>query len=77
MVVEADPSVEDEIGTFFPPDGRVTQQKWKDMGEPVRGVCLPWCHYASHAQLICDHCRGEEPILVDSESEVESEADAD
>ncbi|KAF5205839.1 hypothetical protein FRX31_004574, partial [Thalictrum thalictroides] len=51
---------------FFPLSGRITQQIWKefkqwlkfDMGEPVRDVCLQWCHYAIHVQLICDSCCG-------------------
>ncbi|KAF5191362.1 hypothetical protein FRX31_019052 [Thalictrum thalictroides] len=85
MVAEADPSIEGEIAAYFPDSERVTQQLWKnfkgwlksDMGEPIRGVCLQWCRYARHVQLICDDCRGAEPIMVDFESDVETEDDAE
>ncbi|KAF5180019.1 hypothetical protein FRX31_030394 [Thalictrum thalictroides] len=81
MVANADPSVEMKIAEFFPRDGRVTQVLWHnfrrwlktDMGHPIRDDCLPWCQYACQTMMICEECRGGEPIEIDSESDADDE----
>ncbi|KAF5191409.1 hypothetical protein FRX31_019004 [Thalictrum thalictroides] len=87
MVSEADPVVANEVANLFPdyPE-KMTQQRWKnfrawvnsDMGEPIRSICRPWCEEMRQIHLVCRECRGEDAILVDSDSNMEvGTSDAD
>ncbi|KAF5205784.1 hypothetical protein FRX31_004629 [Thalictrum thalictroides] len=81
MISVADPIVEEQISVYFHHSAKITYQVWKeyrewlmsDMGEPIRSICLPWCTYGRRAQLVCVACRGEDAILVDTESENEED----
>ncbi|KAF5179232.1 hypothetical protein FRX31_031181 [Thalictrum thalictroides] len=83
MVANADPSVEMKIVEFFPCEGRVTQRIWQnfkkwlktDMGNHIREVCQPWCQYACQTMMVCDDCRGGEPILIESESDEDDQSE--
>ncbi|KAF5183646.1 hypothetical protein FRX31_026767 [Thalictrum thalictroides] len=84
--LESDAIVEEEIGAFFPPcPHHITQDLWQsfknwlksDMGWPIRSICKPWYDHIRRSQIVCNYCRGEAAIVVDSGSEIGTEEEED
>ncbi|KAF5206172.1 hypothetical protein FRX31_004241, partial [Thalictrum thalictroides] len=66
LITDAEPIVEERVFNFFPQfPATIKETTWNafeawlrtDAGEPVRDVCIPWCHYGVEAQGSCSACR--------------------